>query len=48
MKTAIKLFKEELKLNAQLFELGFISQVEKISLDQRAKYLYVTQKNDEQ
>jgi hypothetical protein len=48
MKTAFQLFKNQLKLNKQLFELCIISHVEKINADQKAKYLYVTQKNDEQ
>jgi hypothetical protein len=48
MKTAFTLFKDQLELNNQLFELGLISHVEKITADQTAKYLYVTQKRDEQ
>lgn len=42
----LSLYISELKANKQLFELGLISHVEKISKDIRAKYLYVTQKKD--
>lgn len=44
----LPLYISELKANKQLFELGLISHVEKISKDIRAKYLYVTQKKDSQ
>lgn len=46
--TAFKLYKKELKLNKQLFELGLISDVERQIKNQRAKYLYITQKADEE
>lgn len=42
----LSLYISELKVNKQLFELGLITHVEKISKDIRAKYLYLTQKKD--
>jgi hypothetical protein len=48
MKTAFELLKDELEANKQLFELGMISDVEKICQDVRAKALYITQKKDEE
>ena len=42
----LSFYLSELKVNKQLFELGLISHVEKISKDIKAKYLYVTQKKD--
>jgi hypothetical protein len=48
MKTAFELLKKELELNNELFNLGFISHVEKICKDQHAKFLYETQKRDSQ
>ncbi|HWL22335.1 MAG TPA: hypothetical protein VNR38_01050 [Ureibacillus sp.] len=46
MKTAYQLYRNELETINQLFELGMISHVEKISKETRAKYLYITQKRD--
>ena len=48
MKTAFELFQEELKINQELCDLGFISHIEKICKDQHAKFLYETQKRDSQ
>lgn len=48
MKTNKTWYKEELELNAQLYELGLISHVEKISKDIKVKAVYLSQKKDEQ
>lgn len=48
MKTAFELLQDELKVNQELYDLGFISHIEKICKDQRAKFLYETQKRDSQ
>lgn len=46
MKTAFKLYKNELEAINQLYTLGLIDHVEKIAKEVRAKYLYITQKRD--
>ena len=46
MKSAYQLLKTELEANKQLFKLGLIDHVTKLSKDVRAKYLYVTQIKD--
>ena len=48
MKKEFQLFQEELKINQELYDLGFISHIEKICKDQHAKFLYETQKRDSQ
>jgi len=43
MKTASQLYKTQKETIKQLFELGLISDVERISKNIQNKYLYITQ-----
>jgi len=46
MKTAHQLYKEEKEVISELFELGLISDVERIAKNIRNEYLYKTQLKD--
>jgi len=46
MKTASQLYKTQKETIKQLFELGLISDVERIAKNVQNKYLYVTQLRD--
>jgi len=41
--TALKFYKKEKEIIKQLFDLGLISDVERISKNAKNKYLYMTQ-----
>ena len=48
MKTNKAWYKEELELNAQLYEIGLISHIEKQAKDIKVKAIYLSKKKDEQ